>query len=250
MRRVVCVVQRPDAFSAVSLVLCLQHRMYFWPYKEDFVPQGAKTSRMQSSNLSSQRIRVLTEYALAPVFGATSVCCTIGTLQTPMELSRSKKELRLVLSDILSLPPQQISFGPVVGLMQQQLHKPHDYTALRKSKRTGAVVATSIVDVIVSDDVDVDLVPQLGRRVLDALREGRPNASVEGGEQQVGSEGNKCSGKLLRAAGVTFVELPKHAIGQEQPDLIPTQICGVEVTDEMADQAVERWARRVAEVDA
>ncbi len=257
------------------------------------MPKGAKTSRFQSSSIPSQRVRVLTEYALAPVFGASSVCCTLGTTLSPIDFSRQKGELRSALAAILGLPESKIDFGPVVRLRAQQYYQRSDYFALRKDE-AGAVLASALVDVVLSDDVDVDLVSALGEIIhltVAAGRSSRPALDV-GGDLAIGEQGAAvptlgaaaicdenaplvprgeskrdeatdalaqrsdddglsvaATWQALQACGVTYVELPTHRIGEEAPDVVPSAMCGVEVTEEVADAAVERWAQRVVDAE-
>jgi hypothetical protein len=199
---------------------------------------------------------VLTEYALAPIFGSESVVCILGANLPAMEFSKQKQSLRVVLAQVMNLPERHISFSPVVRLREQQFHKPHDFRALRKELSTGRVLATCLVEVRVDDDVNVDLVPALGRAVQAVvcgthLTSGSRVGCDAGATEDATTGAASCSEmhQALISCGATYIELPMNKPGDEAPDIVPNAICGVEVTEETLDAATERWAKRVIDAE-
>lgn len=58
-------------------------RSYYWPYAEDFVPKGERTSAFQSSASPSKRRDVIDGFVDFPYFGERRVVCTIGFRTRP-----------------------------------------------------------------------------------------------------------------------------------------------------------------------
>lgn len=234
--------KRLHAVSTAALLrassLSVQSRAYLWPYKEDFVPKGAATSRIQSSTLPSQRVRVLTAYALAPLFGASTRICSVGSLLSPAELMGSKGAIHAALCQCLSLQAGKIKLGSIVRLQSSQMHISQDDFSLRRCYATNKLLAVSLIDVILANDEDIQddlLLTECRKRIHNAIAVG-----AGGSTSQDPIRANAAIS--LREAGVTYVEFPKEDLSDEN---VPEHVGGVEVTEEAVEEALDRWGQAV-----
>ncbi|KAH9597188.1 hypothetical protein LSM04_004935 [Trypanosoma melophagium] len=158
--------------------LYISKRSYFWPYNEDFVPKGATPSGFQSSSSPEIRSKILREYALSPLFGARVPCCTLGTMRSAKEMIDIKKEIPLLLCDLLRMKAGSVSLGPLVQTSEMMLYK-HDSPL---SPRLGddrnsninaygrkPTAARTIMDVFLPEEIPVEEVVGLGHLLCEKL---------------------------------------------------------------------------------
>jgi hypothetical protein len=111
------------ATSSTCSALVTAHRTYFWPYPDNFIPEGATTSAFQSSPVPSVRERIVREYALSPLFGRRIPCCVLGFTEPASTLVELKGELRYLVSQALGKPTEAVVLGPLRQTKEMMLHR-------------------------------------------------------------------------------------------------------------------------------
>lgn len=114
-----------STFYRRPAALHLSGRFYFWPYPENFVPAGQPTSRFHSSARRSERERVISEYALAPLFGARTPCCLLGFPDSPRHVVSVKPALCAALREMLrdTAARGHVELGSVTATTDMMLYR-------------------------------------------------------------------------------------------------------------------------------
>ncbi|EAN79516.1 uncharacterized protein TEOVI_000487800 [Trypanosoma equiperdum] len=231
----------------------ISRRAYYWPYNEDFVPEGAETSRFQSSGSPGTRRRVLQEYALSPLFGARVPCCVVGTLRTAKEIIVLKRDIQSLLCELMELPQGSVTLGPLQQMREMMLYR-HG-TSL--SPRLGderqlnmdayarrPIAARTMMDVFLAEDMSLDEIVNFGRLSLGKLQIALNNLRKESAEKSSADceDGSAVEPAqlLVDRMGISYCEIPSL----DESDYVFEEVGGVAVTDEEAERVAQRWAER------
>lgn len=200
-------------------------RSYYNMIPEDAVPAGARTSLLHSSSVPSERVKVMKEYAFAPLFGARRAVCLLGSTLPRKRLMEVKASggFSAVLANLLEVDASDIELGPIEMLQDRILHRAvGDALCPRVSPVNGSRVADSLIPVYLREEAAVEDEDRLalGEVLL---------AMFELGEA-----------RELQALGVSHVELdPEDSSGFTFDSL-----GGREVTDEEVIAISNRWDER------
>lgn len=246
------------AASSASSILCggpllFSGRCYFWPYNEDFVPKGATTSGFQSSASPNTRQRVLQEYALSPLFGARVPCCRLGTMKSAREMVDVKKEIALLLCEMVRLRAGSVSLGPLVQTTEMMLFKPDTPLSPRlgDDRSSGMhaygrrpIAARTLMDVFLPEEMALDEVAAIGRLVQEKL-----SLAQREEDSCINNETDRCisladgvspARVLVSRMAIVFCEVPPV----DETGFLFDAVGGVSIDAEEAERVVERWQAR------
>jgi hypothetical protein len=220
-----------SSFSCLgrSTPLATSRRSYYHHIPEDLVPEGQKTDKIHSSSVPSERMKVLREYALGPVFGSRRAVCRLGFTMPRKALMDVKPDLPAVLAELLEVDVDDIELGPIEMLQDRLLHRAKgDALCPRVSHVDGRRVADSFVAVYLkpsSPFTDED-VSALGD-VLLAMFQLEEAAALE-------------------VLGVRLVELESDDVS----DFTFSSFGGDEVTEQDLEEVATRWEQRMLQQES
>ena len=200
-----------------------QRRFYRWNIADDLVPAGAKTSPFQSSNVPSERRRVIQEYAVAPLFGARISALVVGSVLSPREFVAKKKGLAALFDEVLGLPAGTVTLGETRWLSDAVLPRPTSPDFRRLDPRTGETVAACLVGVYLPSEMDLFEQLEIGTRLADMISGASPDP------------------RIVADRAVSYCEF-------EAPDLrsyTPEELLGEAVDPDEAAAALDRWMDRI-----
>lgn len=258
-------------------------RAYFWPYTEQFVPEGTVTSSFQSSALPSVRERIVREYAYGPLFGSRTPLCVLGFLVSPRDIVGRKPAIRAALADLLSCEVAAIQLGPLRATKDMMLYRgetpesprladgiasgsPRSAATRRQRYAREAIAATVLLEVFVTEDVAPTAAErlELGRFVQDRLmgHDGETAAFDEEVQQQhhhgssptaSGEENSVAEDREVRARVIDAMEELKGdcgvvycELGAEDCDYNLDMMFAGETENETAADVMARWAHRLS----
>nr|CCC95165.1 conserved hypothetical protein [Trypanosoma congolense IL3000] len=249
MRRCCCSSTVALSTVAPPCAVVLPKRGYYWPHNEDFVPQGAATSRFQSSGSPELRRRVLREYAFSPLFGARVPCCVLGTMKTAKEFFMVKRGLPRLLCEIMGSPEGSVTLGPLQQMSEMMLHK----SGTPLSPRLGdtrncninaygrkSVAARTIVEVFLPEHMSQDQLTALGRLMLEEVQTALSVLRKGSAGSTEGKNSTNCALTLVRDMGISYCEIPLA----DESDYVFDRVGGVAVSAYEAEEVAERWVQR------
>lgn len=236
----------------VGLALAIVSREYFWPYPTSFVPSGAKTSSFQCSGVPSERVKVLEEYAFAPLFGARGACCLLGTTLPARALVDRKQRIADLMSEALNVPREDVEIGSIMPLKQMVLLRPQDkWQCPRVSRKDGRLVATCLLPVYLREDVyDADELRALGEIFTDSFvafvgediaGQGDAATPVEEEDGEAAEDNSALFEALRDECGISHVEMEPL----DESGYTLQQFLGKEISEESAEKIAERWDERM-----
>ncbi|CCW66048.1 unnamed protein product [Phytomonas sp. Hart1] len=263
-------------------VFYTSQRSYYWPYSADLVPKDANTSSFHSSSLPSVRERVIEEYALGPLFGASTPLCTLGFAKSARDVIEVKRELRDRLAELLSFEAHQLRLGSLIQTKEMLLYRADTPESPPLADGTGSgfdeahrrrtryarlpIQARTLLDVyLLDEEADEEERRQLGSFVQeslllsltrDILRGGYERNALSNKEEltllknvRIASDesSNEIDSVIVRliALGVVYCKLPYE--GQEDAkDYTFDELHGKAVGENKIKQVMERWERRLA----
>lgn len=239
---VFCLGCAPALYRSSSLTE--QRRAYQHQFPDNFVPEGATTSRFQSSIVPSERVQVIREYALAPLFGARRSCCLLGSTLPVKTLVELKPRVRVLMAAALGVPVEHLEVGSLIRLADKLLPRPREANAYRVDRTTGRTVATTLIPVFLREDAyDEQDVQDLGEMFIGMMNLALASplsSSLSTSAESVDPDDRHTIDELL-TVGVSYAEL-------EAPDASDVQfdtLAGQQVTDEIATMIESRWRDRV-----
>lgn len=194
--------------TTITAALWCSRRTYYHHIPETLVPKGSRTSRFQSSSVPSERLKVLREYALSPLYGAEQApLIVVGTPLTAAELVRVphdhasedatqtvgsslKRSVKELVSRITSISVEDLQTSPLQRLRPSLLHKGETFQEAYRVDPKGHVLARTLfavhaADGLLEDEEDLVALQLLLRDHLCATVSREREELVEAGIQFV-----------------------------------------------------------------